>query len=232
MNIEIHIHMYHGILHNINTLISPLSLSLSLCVYNISYVRIKRKEQTFCFLCDPRIETIGSIKERIGNILFHQHPMNTNNNKYTINDLRIVSSTTGNIRTSSNTNIDTDDTADTDLTTNHSNNHEYTIYLDTDTLEYVQETIRKNNNTTKTTTDTTTSSSSSTTTNNNNTPVAASNDGQVQSNDTTGGIILYLLLPIEQQLRSKNNDDEDDDDENDEAQQEQWETIHIVSTDI
>jgi hypothetical protein len=60
---------------------------------------VKRYQQTFCFLCDPK-ETIRSIKERIATILLQQHitekaeasssSCHSSNNSHQLDDLRMV----------------------------------------------------------------------------------------------------------------------------------------------
>jgi hypothetical protein len=65
------------------------------------YVRVKRYQQTFCFLCDPK-ETVRSIKERIATILLQQHiqekaeaassssSFHNSNSSHQLDDFRIV----------------------------------------------------------------------------------------------------------------------------------------------
>jgi hypothetical protein len=81
-------------------------------------VRVKRQQQTFCFLCNPETETIGTIKQRIFTILTQQHPMkNVDVHIQSVTDLRIVSS----------------------VTSKSDPNQPPLVLLDTDTLEYIQQ---------------------------------------------------------------------------------------------
>lgn len=84
------------------------------------YVRVKRQQQTFCFLCNPERETIGTIKQRIYTILMQQHPMkDVDIHIHSVSDLRIVTS----------------------ITTKSEQQQQLPplVLLDTDTLEYVQQ---------------------------------------------------------------------------------------------
>ena len=82
-------------------------------------MRVKRQQQTFCFLCDPEKETIGTIKQRIYTILTQQHPKkDVDIHIHSVSDLRIISSVETSISEQQQPPL---------------------VLLDTDTLEYVQQ---------------------------------------------------------------------------------------------
>jgi hypothetical protein len=174
-------------------------------------VRVKRQQQTFCFLCHPEKETIGTIKQRIYTILTQQHPMKDMDvhNLHSINDLRIVIMAQSSLLST---------TTSTQEQQQQQQQQPPLVLLDSDTLEYVQQqqteltknTNRSNNadmdghDPNPTTTTTTTVNENN---NNNN------------NNNSNHGMVLYLLLPI----MSKNDDANT---------VEEWETIQVVSTEI
>ena len=166
---------------------------------------MKRQQQTFCFLCDPEKETIGTIKQRVYTILTQQHPMkDVDVHIHSISDLRIV--------------IIASSVQPTTVTSEQEQQQQHSpplVLLDADTLEYVQ---RKQAELTKSNTshnnsgdgdDPNQKTATSTTTVNEN------------NNNNNQGMVLYLLLPIV----SGNDDDAN-------TAVEEWETIQVVSTDI
>ena len=140
---------------------------ISIHSYICSYVRVKRQQQTFCFLCDPENETIGTIKQRIYTILTQQHPMNdVENHIHSVSDLRIVSSVSA--------------------TSEQQQQQSPLVLLDTDTLEYVQQ---KQTEQAKSSSSTNSSSEDPTKT--------VSNPTNENNNNSDHGMVLYLILPIE-----------------------------------
>jgi hypothetical protein len=98
-------------------LINHISIHI---IVHTSYVRVKRQQQTFCFLCNPEKETVGTLKQRIYTILTQQHPMkDVDIHIHSVSDLRIVSSVTAKSEQQQQLPL--------------------LVLLDTDTLEYVQQ---------------------------------------------------------------------------------------------
>ena len=129
-------------------------------------MRVKRQQQTFCFLCDPEKETIGTIKQRIYTILTQQHPKkDVDIHIHSVSDLRIISSV---------------ETSISEQQQQHP-----LVLLDTDTLEYVQQKQAEQKK-----------NCSSCKNNNSEEPNKTSNNANTDDNNSDHGMVLYLLFPI------------------------------------